>query len=74
MCSEGNLELDRHLVPQSTFELGLIYRKSGDFDTAKKWFKKTKRYSDYLTESMIIFRSDAALKSMQDKEGRDQDR
>lgn len=67
-CSENNLESDVHLVPQSTFELGLLYRKSGDFDTAKKWFRRTKRYSDYLTESMITFRSYAALKSIYDAE------
>lgn len=66
--SESSLELDLHLVPQSTFELGLLYRKSGDWDTAKKWFRRTKRYSDYLTESMITFRSDAALKSISDAE------
>lgn len=35
---------------------------------AKKWIKRTKRYSDYLTESMITFRSDAALKSISDIE------
>lgn len=67
---ESNLELDLHLVPQSTFELGLLYRKSGDLDTARKWFRRTKRYSDYLTESMITFRSDAALKSISDAEER----
>lgn len=66
--SESSLELDHHLVPQSTFELGLLYRKSGDWDTAKMWFRRTKRYSDYLTESMITFRSDAALKSITDAE------
>jgi tetratricopeptide (TPR) repeat protein len=60
----------KHLIPQACFELGILYRRTGDFDEARKWFKKTHRYSGYLTESMITFRADCALKSMSDAEAR----
>ena len=69
---EGNLTNTsfRYLIPQSYFELGMLYRRAGDFVEARKWFKKTRTYSEYITESMITFRVDWALKSMAEEEAK----
>jgi len=53
-------------VPQAHFEIGLIYRKLGQFQQAKACFKKTRHdFSGYLTETMINSRVECALVSMQ---------
>lgn len=53
-----------YLCPQAAFEIGQLYRSSGDHKEAKLWFKKAKSHSGYLTESMIHFRSDCALQTL----------
>lgn len=57
---------EKHLMPQACFELGMIYRRSGDVEESKKWFRKTKKFTGYLTETMISFRVDCALKTYDD--------
>lgn len=49
------------MAPQACFEIGLIYRRAGDRGEAKKWLKKTRNYSGYITETMINFRTNEAL-------------
>ncbi|RWS23921.1 tetratricopeptide repeat protein 39B-like protein, partial [Leptotrombidium deliense] len=56
---------ETHLLPQSSYEIGLIYRKMGKLTEAKKWLKKARDdYSGYLTETMIHFRVQTALDSL----------
>lgn len=62
--NENDLQYNTHLIPQAYYELGMIYRKKGDTEKAKKNFKRAKSYSGYLTETMIHFRSDTALGSL----------
>lgn len=64
---ENQLEEEKHLVPQAYFEIGQIYRRSGDWDQAKRWYKKAKSYNDYLTDGLIRFRIDAALRCMKEQ-------
>lgn len=61
-------DIDKHLIPQSYYELGLIYRRSGDISQARTWLKRGRKYSGYLTETMIQFRIDCVLKSISDGE------
>lgn len=54
-----------YLLPQSCYEISLVFRKSGDLDQATRWLKKcTNDYSGYLTESMLNYRASLLLKSM----------
>lgn len=55
------MKIEKHLAPQSCYEIGNIYRRMGDFEPAKKWYKKSKSYSGYITESLIKFRIEYAL-------------
>jgi hypothetical protein len=49
-------------LPQSCFEIGMIYREMGKLTEAKRWLKRARDdYSDYLTESMIQYRVQWAL-------------
>ena len=66
IASQDCIISDKHLVPQACFELGMVYRRSGDVEESKKWFQKTKKYKNYLTETMILFRVDCALKTYDD--------
>lgn len=66
--SANQLTQEVHLVPQSCLELGLMYRRSKDNDEATLWLKKAKKYQGYLTESMIQFRADCALRSIKSLE------
>ena len=61
---EKQLKLENHLIPQSCFEVGQIYRKMNDFSEAKKWYKKAKSYDNYMTDGLIKFRVEAALHTM----------
>jgi len=64
MNYEKQLKEENHIIPQSCFEVGGIYRNLGDFTEAKKWFKKTNSYTNYKTDGLIRFRIDAAVKLM----------
>lgn len=55
------MKSEAHLVPQACFEVGQVYRKMGDGDEAKKWYKKARSYSGYITESLINFRVEYGL-------------
>lgn len=66
--SSNDLNREVHLVPQACLELGFMYRKRKDHDQAVLWLRKAKKYSGYLTESMIKFRADCALKSIADSD------
>jgi len=51
-----------HLLPQSYFELGMIYREMKRTSEAKRMLKKARDdYSNYLSECMINFRVVSAL-------------
>lgn len=63
---EKQLKHEKHLIPQAYFELGMIYRRTGEKELARKCFKKAKSYSGYLTEVMINFRSNWALSLLDD--------
>jgi hypothetical protein len=66
IASQEFIIRDTHLVPQACFEMGMLYRRAGDVEESKKWFQKTKKFSDYLTESMISFRMECAMQSLED--------
>lgn len=61
---------ENHLIPQACFEVGQIYRRTGDYTEAKKWYKKAKSYGDYMTDALIKFRIDAAFKVMKDNDNK----
>lgn len=51
-----------HLLPQSYFELGMIYRDLKRPSEAKRMLKRARDdYSNYLSETMINFRVVSAL-------------
>lgn len=50
-----------HIIPQSYYELGMIYRKRADYRTAKSFIEKTLEYKGYLTETIISYRAKFAL-------------
>ncbi|KAI1296562.1 Tetratricopeptide repeat protein 39B [Halotydeus destructor] len=60
---EKEIDSERHLVPQATFEMGLL-KSAGDKDGGKAWLKKSKNYKNYLTDAMINYRADIALASL----------
>ncbi|RWS04410.1 Tetratricopeptide repeat protein 39B-like protein, partial [Dinothrombium tinctorium] len=65
LSCKKRIHTETNLLPQSCFEIGLIYRKLGKISEAKKWFKKARDdYSGYLTETMIHFRVDTALEQL----------
>jgi tetratricopeptide (TPR) repeat protein len=64
---DKELKTERHLAPQACFEIGLIYRRMSDYNEAKAWFKKAKRYNNYITDVMINFRIDYASSSMKNE-------
>jgi hypothetical protein len=55
---------DHNLAPQACYEIGLVYRRMGDPAEAKKWLSKCKNYHNYITESMINFRTNLAMQSL----------
>lgn len=55
---------DHNLAPQACYEIGLVYRRMGDPAEAKKWLSKCKNYHNYITETMINFRTQLALQSL----------
>ena len=65
---EKELKIETHLIPQACFEVAEIYRRMGDAGEAKKWYKKAKSYDNYMTDSLIKFRVEAALYSIKSKQ------
>ena len=62
--SADELKREVQLPPQACLELGLIYKKNQDKEQATHWFKKARKYSNYITEILINKRAEVALKSM----------
>lgn len=61
---EGKLKSEKHLIPQTYYELGMMHRESGDQVNAKKYLKKVKSdYSGYFTESMFTYRIDMVMEA-----------
>lgn len=60
--SKKKIKEETHLLPQSCFEIGMIYREMGKPTESKRWLKRARDdHSDYLTESMIQYRVQWAL-------------
>ncbi|KAI1296833.1 Tetratricopeptide repeat protein 39B [Halotydeus destructor] len=58
----------KHLAPQASFEIGLIYRRMGDFDQSRAWLKRARKYSDYITDVMIGYRINYVLGLIKNEE------
>lgn len=58
---EKMIKRERHLIPQSCFEVAQIYRRMNDLNESKKWYKKAQNYTNYVTDVMIQFRVEYAL-------------
>lgn len=61
---DKQVQHDHHLAPQACYEIGLVYRRMGDATEARKWLSKCKHYHNYITETMITFRTQLALQSL----------
>lgn len=58
-------QFQKYLLPQSCFELGMIYRKLGSLKEAKEWFKKARNdYKSYATFDMIQYRTESLLREL----------
>ncbi|XP_070683819.1 tetratricopeptide repeat protein 39B-like [Pempheris klunzingeri] len=65
ISSENDLKHDNYLVPFTMFELGLLHKQKGDFNTAITVIENAKtNYKDYSMESRLHFRIHAALNTM----------
>lgn len=65
ISSENNIKFNNYLVPYAMYELGLLYKKRGDFDKAIEIMENVKtNYKDYSMESRLHFRIHAALNTM----------
>jgi hypothetical protein len=57
-----------HLAPQASHELGVLFHRDGDVDSAKKWFKRALTcYSGYSTELLVTYRAKMFLEDIKDK-------
>ena len=64
---ENELIEENHLIPQAYFEIGQIYRRSRDTQQAIQWYKKAKTFNNYVTDGLIKFRIDTALRLMKEE-------
>uniref|UniRef100_A0A673ZUS1 Tetratricopeptide repeat protein 39B n=1 Tax=Salmo trutta TaxID=8032 RepID=A0A673ZUS1_SALTR len=65
ISSENRIKHDRHLVPYSMYELGLLYKQQGDLGKATTTIENAKlNYKGYSMESRLHFRIHAALNTM----------
>jgi hypothetical protein len=63
---EGKLKSEKHLIPQTYYELGMMHKENGDQASAKKNLKKVKSdYSGYFTESLFTYRVDMVMEAYQ---------
>ncbi|XP_015781864.1 tetratricopeptide repeat protein 39A [Tetranychus urticae] len=53
---ESKITTEKHLLPQTCFELGNLFRKIERYEDCEKYLTKSKSYRGYLTESMITYR------------------
>lgn len=63
---DKQVRYDHHLAPQACYEIGLVYRRMGDGTEARKWLSKCKHYHNYITETMITFRTQLVVQSLND--------
>ncbi|XP_059184392.1 tetratricopeptide repeat protein 39B-like [Centropristis striata] len=62
---EKDIKHDNYLVPFTMYELGLLHKQKGDFETAISVIENVKmNYKDYHMESRLHFRIHAALNTM----------
>ncbi|KAI3353109.1 hypothetical protein L3Q82_019675, partial [Scortum barcoo] len=65
ISSKNDIKHDNYLVPFTMFELGLLHKQKGDFNTAISVMENAKmNYKDYNMESRLHFRIHAALNTM----------
>ncbi|XP_040043629.2 tetratricopeptide repeat protein 39B [Gasterosteus aculeatus] len=65
ISSENDIKHDNYLVPFSMYELGLLHKQKGDFNTAITTMESIKaNHKDYSMESRLHFRIHAALNTM----------
>ncbi|XP_053206356.1 tetratricopeptide repeat protein 39A-like [Panonychus citri] len=53
---DSKLTTEKHIIPQSYYELGYLFRKIERYEDCEKYLTKSKLYRGYLTESMITYR------------------
>lgn len=62
LLSKKRIKDEIHLLPQSYFEIGMIYRELKRTSEAKRMLKRARDdYSNYISECMINFRVVNAL-------------
>lgn len=65
---EHEIMSEKHLVPLAVFELGLMYRRAGDFGRATEFLKRAKKnYKNHYAEVVIEYRANLALKAMKEQ-------
>ncbi|KAM9363858.1 tetratricopeptide repeat protein 39B-like [Symphorus nematophorus] len=65
IASERDIKHYSYLVPFTMYELGLLHKQKGDFNTAISVIENAKsNYKDYSMESRLHFRIHAALNTM----------
>ncbi|XP_049427343.1 tetratricopeptide repeat protein 39B-like [Epinephelus fuscoguttatus] len=65
IASESDIKHDSYLVPFTMYELGLLHKQKGDFNTAITMIENAKtNYKNYHMESRLHFRIHAALNTM----------
>ncbi|XP_039614131.1 tetratricopeptide repeat protein 39B isoform X1 [Polypterus senegalus] len=64
-ASQKSIRYDHYLVPYSLYELGMLYKESGDFRKATSLIESARHnYKDYSMESRLHFRIHSALSSL----------
>lgn len=61
---ESMIERETHLLPQTSYEIGLIHRANYKESEARRWFNKASKYTGYITEFLIKHRCTYALNHM----------
>lgn len=65
---ESIIEREKHVIPQTCYEIGLIHRANSKESEARRWFTKASKYNDYVTEFLIKHRCSYALNHMKPME------
>lgn len=58
---ESIIDREKHIIPQTCYEIGLIHRNQLKESEAKRWFNKANKYNDYVSEFFIKHRCAYAL-------------
>lgn len=67
MSLETIIEKEKHVLPQSCYEIGLIHRGLGNTGEARRWFIKVAKYNNYFSEKLMSFRCKYALNEKKDE-------